>query len=400
MAENNTGFSFDAFEAANSDIFNPATVDDELNNTPEIEVTTTNLAYDKYIVLDRKDLMNFVKIVSTLTRQSVDQYGRCIYFDTSKGDVVTLKYSNIPFFATLDVSNKSGKTVRNFAVSVATLTKLLSQGFSAMVFVEDEEKNINIAACESLLYLDTVELSEDGYVHENIDATEELNKDTASYVFKTLGSALSLTDRTSEKNIVISDGRAHFTTGAFVATAPSPFTGDSSFILYRTVVDIISSIVEISSSKLYYTISDDLIIVTDKSGLYVELVIGQSNLVPKYLSPTASMQLQFTSDVTLVNDQLLRLISIVSALEYFSNTAEITFNGDRMTITFEAASAGRKSSYNFKTVSGAFKDGSMKVSLATLKLLLNLMSSDCKYTYTDNGLGIEAPTAKMLIRKL
>lgn len=397
MAED---FSFEGFNDVDS--FNPNDIDDELNSVEEVQVVTENLDYDKYIVIDRKDLTNFVHLVSSLSRQSVDAVGRSIFFDCSAQGVITLKYSNTPFFATMTVSNKSVKTVKDFALSIATVVKLLSQGFSALVIVEDEDGNLNIAVADSLLYLDSINISSDVYAHINHEVTKVLNKEVTSYVFKTLGSALSLTDRTSEKVIVMKDGKAHFTTGAFIAETTTPFDPEDNFIVYRTVADIMATIVDSTSSELRYSIvDDDTLVISDGCSIYIELVVGSGMLIPKFLSPAAGLQLSFDADVQLMNDQILRLTQVVSSLEYFASQAVLEFSGSALKITFEAASSGKKSTFTFRTLSGSFSEGTMKVAIPTLKMILNLLgSADTQYALTDNGLGLQTSNTKLLIRKL
>ena len=87
----------------------------------------------------------------------------------------------------------------------------------------EQEGEIHIALFESLLYLETKPLNPKLFEFEKKQTESLIDRELSTYTFKKVGSSLFLTDRPSERTIVINDGYAHFNTGVFTSKSKSPF---------------------------------------------------------------------------------------------------------------------------------------------------------------------------------
>lgn len=376
----------------------PEALEEQIAGMEQLDEFNENMDYENFIVLSKKELSNFCRLVEPLTKQSIDEYGKCVYVRCIDHERVELCYTNTPYLCTAVVTNKSGKTVRNFAVSVSTLKKLVTQAFASLIFVE-QDGDINLAICESLLYLETKNLLADQYSYEKRDLSKSIDKERAYHVFRKAGAALSLTERASEKVVVVKGGQVHYNTGVFTAVIQSPFSGQEEFVLYKQVSDIIAVLSELSKVSISYTIEDDIIAVSTE-GFYVEAQIGVGEKVQEFLSPNAEVILGFKATTKIINDNLLRIITVVGGLEYLSDIVGLSFSKEAMTLTISNSDQTRVSPYKFNIVDGSPTDvGEMKVSVPVLKLFLAIVGGDCIYDFNQYGLGIKTEDGKYLIRR-
>lgn len=377
---------------------NPEALEEQIAEMEQVDEFDQNLEYEKFVVLSKKELSNFCRLVEPLTKQSIDEYGKCVYVHCVDTEKVQLNYINTPYICSAVVTNKSGKVIRDFAVSVSTLKKLVTQAFASLIFVE-QNNDINLAICESLLYLETKNLLADQYVFEKKNLTKSIDKECALHVFRKAGAALSLTERASEKVVVVKDGIVNFNTGVFTAAIKSPFSGSESFVLYKQVSDIIAVLAEFSKVALSYDIKDDVMAISTE-GFYVEVQIGIGDKVKEFLSPNAEMILGFNATAKIINDNLLRLITVVGGLEYLSDIVGLGFTSEQLTLTIYNADQTRTSPYKFNIVEGKPTEvGEMKVSVPVLKLFLAIVGGNCVYDFNQYGLGIKTEEGKYLIRR-
>lgn len=378
--------------------FSPEALENSISEMEQVDEFNTSIDYDNFIVLAKKDLANFCKVVEPLTKQSIDEYGKCVYVRCVNNETVELIYMNPPYKVSHNIVNKSGKTVKGFAIPVATLKKLVCQAFASLILVEHDNE-INIALCESLLYLETKNLDVNQYMLERQKTTSDIDKECAIHTFKKIGSSLVLTERASEKVIVVKDKKVNFNTGVFAARTKSPFSGDENFVLYKQVADILAVLAEFSKTNVKYGIVDDIMIL-DAEGLYAEVQIGGEDKVKEFLSPTADANLAYEANVQIINDNVLRIVTVVKNLEYLSDIVTLEFTKDAMTLIISNQAQSKKSPYRFNIIEGAPEEtGEMKVSVDVLKLFLSIVGTDCKYSFTSAGLGIATPDGKYIIRR-
>jgi hypothetical protein len=354
--------------------------------------------YEKFIVVSKKELSAFCRLVEPLTKQSIDEYGKCVFFHCIDEQNVELCYTNIPYICEAVVTNKSGKKVRDFAVSVTTLKKLVTQAFASLIFVEQNE-DINLAICESLLYLETKNLLADQYKFSKRNMPGSIDKERALHVFRKAGSSLALTERASEKVVVVKNKQVHFNTGVFTASIKSPFSGEEEFVIYKQVSDILAVLAEFSKVSLNYIIDGDTMAVATE-GFYVEVQIGIGDKIQEFLSPNAEVILGFNATAKVINDNLLRIITVVGGLEYLSDIVDLEFTKEQLILKISNADQTRTSPYVFNIVEGAPSEvGSMKVSIPVLKLFLAIVGGNCTYDFNQYGLGIKTEDGKYLIRR-
>lgn len=378
--------------------FTPEDLENSIAGMEQVDEFSSSIDYDKFIVLSKKDLSNFCRVVEPLTKQSIDDYGKCVFVHCVNADTVQLTYMNTPYRVSNNIINKSGKMVKDFAIPVVTLKKLVCQAFASVILVE-QDNEINIALCESLLYLETKNLDTEQYKFEKYATEKDIDKECAVYTFKKIGSSLVLTERASEKVIVVKDKKVNFNTGVFAARSKSPFSGEENFVLYKQVADILAILAEFSKTNVKYGIHGD-IMALDAEGFYAEVQIGDEDKVKEFLSPTADANLNFNATVQIVNDNVLRIITVVKNLEYLSDIVNLEFTKDAMTLVISNQSQSKKSNYKFNIIEGAPEEtGDMRVTVDVLKLFLSIVGTDCKYSFTSVGLGIATPDGKFVIRR-
>lgn len=378
--------------------FTPESLEEQIQNMEQVDEFNSAIDYDAYIVLAKKDLNNFCRIVEPLTKQAVDDYGKCVYIQCIDNDNVELKYINAPFVMSAIIPNKSGKKVDPFAVTVNNLKRLVCQAFASVILVQ-QDGEMNIALCESLLYLETRPLDGNQYNFTRKETNGTIDKEGAIYTFKKIGASLSLTDRAAEKTIVVKGNKAVFNTGVFAAKVKSPFSGEEEFVLYQAVANIIAIFAELSTVGVNYAVNGE-VMVLQTEGLYAEVQVGDEEKVQQFTSPTTDAALGFNASVELVNDNLLRIITVVGGLEYLSDILTLSFTDDNLELIIANTNMSKKSSYKFNIIGGKpTNKGEMKITVALLKMFLTIVGQEAKFDYNDTGIGIETPAGLFLLRK-
>ena len=370
----------------------------EMDQT-NIDEFSSGMDYDRFIVLDKKELNQFCALVEPLTKSSIDEYGKSVLIRSVSDTVVELSYMNTPYNVRMNVSNKSNKQIKTFAMTVANLKKITTNAYASIVFVE-QSNEISLALCESLLYLETKPLKAEQYNLERKETSNIIDKEIAQYTFKRIGSILACTDRASEKVIVIKDKLAHFNTGAFTAKSKSPFSGDEKFLLFKQVSDIVGLLSEYTKVFLRYSVVDNLVVINCDDNIYCEMPTSTGDKVNEFLSPAAENLLNFKADISVMNDSFLRLLSIVKSLEYLSEIVTVSFTDDKMKLVIASTDHSKQSVYEFDILEGKPQiKGDMKITVDIFITFLKIVGDNVKYAFTENGLGIKNDFGDFLIRK-
>jgi len=365
-----------------------------------IDDYSDNMNYESFVVLNKRDLLNFCRVVEPLAKATIDDYGKSVFITSLDKDQVELRYFNKPHIVAVKVANKSGKTIRPFTILISTLKKLVINAYSSLVFV-DENDEINVALCESLLYLETKPLQESLYKFSRSNPTNLMDKELSVYTFKKIGSMLSCSDRAAEKIIVVKNNWCNFNTGYFSAKSKSPFGVSPDFIVYKAVADVLGILAEISKVDLKYELIENKLILCCDGAIYCELPISGSDKVSEFYSPSMEHALGFNADIVVLNDSLLRLIQVVKSLDYLSDIVTLEFNKvPELLFTINTTNQTKPSVYKFSVLEGTpDRIGDMKVSVEILKNFFEVAGSDIKYAFTEEGLGLKNDVGVFIIRR-
>lgn len=391
-----SGMDDDGFDEVDIDQFetqiNSIKVDD-------IDDFSEKMDYEKFIVLSKRDVLSFCAAVEPMAKTSVDDYGKSVYIKALDNGVVELNYFNSPNRLTMTAVNKSGKTVKDFAILVTTLKKLVSNAYASLVFVEEEDQ-INIALCDSLLYIETKPLDPKEYEFVKEETTDFMDKEVATYTFKKVGAMLNSSDRASEKVIVIKNNFANFNTGFFAAKSKSPFTNSEDFIIYKMVSDVITILATISKVDLRFSLKEDKLILSCDGAIYCELPVATGEKVSEFYSPLAESSLKFDAPIVIVNDSLLRLIQVTRSLDYLSDIVTLVFTKEQMQLLITNTNQTKTSEYKFEIIEGEpERMGNMKLSCQVLISFFGITGSNIKYAFTEEGLGIKNELGTFLLRR-
>lgn len=360
-----------------------------------VEEEVLDLSYDRCIAVSRQDLANFLKVVDPLTKATIDDYGRCVYFECVGGDV-EIRYVNRPYTLAGRFTNRSGKEVGPFAVAVETLKQLLTGGFSTVIFVETED-GISFVFGGQLIFVRTVALDAAVYSFPRKEASNKLDVELAQYAFSKVGTVLSLSERASEKIIVVKDGRLWFNTGSFAAKIDSPFEGDVEMLLFSQVVSVISNFAGFCDT-LTYSVDGGSIIISCGDLYYAELPIGIAERVKDFYSKGTEVALGFVADVAVVDDNLSKFLALVNSLSYWADNVDVECSASDLQFTLHTDNKANTTVYKFPVSSGIpeFK-GSFSVSIKLLRTFLAIVDSGM-YSFTENGIGVVNGFGSFLVR--
>lgn len=371
-----------------------------------IDEFDVNMNYDKFVVLGKKELTNFVRLVEPLSKVAGDEYGKSVLIKSINVETVELRYINTPTVVKMTVPNKSQKEIDPFVISLVTLKKLVTNSYASLVFVQ-EDNETKLAVCGSLLYIETKPLDVNFYEWQDKETVLIIDKEIAAYVFKKVAAMLQQSERASEKVILVKSGSTVFNTGFFLAKAKSPFAEEvGDFVLWKVTADFIAALTDISKVSIKYKVEVDepgkeKIVLSADDSIYAELQIGGPKRVEEFWNPNLENFLKSsTKTITIANDALYRLITLVGSLDYLSNIVTIEINDKEMKFTLFNQAMTIPSVYEFPIVEGEVdKPGEMKASAATLKSYLGLVGSDVKYSLTDVGLCVHNAMGEFILRK-
>lgn len=374
----------------------------------QVDEFSEQMDYDKFVVLDKKELTLFCRMIEPLSKVAIDEYGKSVHIESVNEDSVVLKYVGKPYVVSQVIANKSGKTIDEFSVSLTILKKLVTNAYASLIFVEQEKngvKEYSISVCNSLLYVETKPLDCKTYKFEQAATVPTIDKQKALYTFKTIGSILSCADRAAEKVVIIKNNKAYFNTGAFVARTDSPFGETKDFVLWKAVTDLIAVLAETTKNSLNYYLDDTnpgkekLVLLAD-GVIYCECPFGPEQRVSEFYNPGIEQLLNFEASVSIMGDSLLKLVALVKNLDYLSNIVSIEFTDDKVRFVIYSQDMQKSSPYEFPIVEGhPDNKGVLKSQVEVLKTFLELTGTDVKYAFNDNGLGIHNDNGSFLMRK-
>lgn len=354
--------------------------------------------YEKFVVLPKRELLQFLRAVEPLTKVTTDAYGKSVQIASVDKDSVVLNYNNLPFRVSMRITNKSQKLIDSFCVQISLLKKLVTEAFAAVVLVQEGEE-YSVAICDSLMFLETVPLSPDQFKMERKKLELALDKELSMYTFKKLGSVLSTSDRSSEKIIIVKSGLCFFNTGVFSAKVNSPFQDkEAKFLLFKSAVDLIGVLSEIAKLDIKYAIEDDILHLEADGLIYCQVPI--TTKIEDHYSPSISKALDFEANISIVNDSIGRLVNLIKSLDYLSNIVTISFTKEEMILEFTNQNNTKKSAYKFQILEGNDDSiGSMRVSADVLKPYLDATGTDVRYAFNEMGLCMENERGRFLVRK-
>lgn len=397
-----TGLSAQDDPAFNEDLFSDFdSLEDaisEVQGDELIDEFTKNLDYAEFLILSKKEISEFLRLVEPWSKVSVDNYGKSVRIWSVSSDTVSLQYVNSPTFLQSVVGNKSGKTMPDFFIRVDLLKKIVSESFASVVFVRENDE-VNLALLNNLLYVETQNLKSAEYDYKFPEGKcLDLDLERGTFLFKKLSFALAATDRVAEKSIVIKDDKSYISTNAFVAEVDSPFSEAVSLVLFKPVVDTLGLMVGEAKTSAKVTVNEAgslLSIVVD--GKTTAVVQVHKN-VDQFLNPRTQMLLNFKPNVCVENDSLLRLAQVVSSFDYLSSALSIAIEGDSMVVTVLSSDLSRKVKYSFSvTKEGDVDDVEMKIGSDLLKNYLEFAGKVARYSLQESGLGLELVNGKFLI---
>lgn len=386
------------FGAKGNTLANLETSLNEIDDFDEAEFNSALAVYENMVVLSKRELAQFVRVVEPLTKATVDQYGKSVLISSVSKDMVELKYLNIPYRISVRINNKSQKMISPFCITVSLLKRLITEAYASIVFVQ-EKGETHFAICDSLLFLETIPLNlkEYEFVQHN-QKTKTLDKELGLYNFKKIGSILSCSDRASEKVIVVNQGNCYFNTGVFSAKIQSPFPEELEVLLFKSTVDVLGVLMELAKVEVKYSILQDIIIVECDGLIYGELPISQK--IEDHFSPVVARTLKFAADITIINDSLLRLFALVKSLEHLNDIVTLKFDKKEMTLTLHSTDMTKSSDYKFLIADGNLElEGSMKVSADIMKPYLEVTGTDVKYAFNEVGLCMSNEKGNFIIRR-
>ena len=171
-------------------------------------------------------------------------------------------------------------------------------------------------------------------------------------------------------------------------------------MIWKSVSEALSVLSEISKVDLKYTIEGEYMYVNCDGQIYCQFPNGSESKIEEFYVPTVDENLKFDAEIVIVNDALLKLISIVKALDYLSDIVSITFDKTSMTLTIFSANMTNPSVYNFSIVEGTPEViGDMRQNVDVLKTFLEIAGNDVKYCFNNNGFGIKNELGSFLIRR-
>ena len=368
-----------------------------------IDEFTEDLSFENYIVLSKRDVIDFCKIVEPLTKASIDEYGKCALIRSLDDNSVEFLYKNSPFFVTMRFVSKSGKRLkRSFAVPVEVIKKLAVNSYASLVFVEDVD--LQLALGESLLLVETKPLDEELYKNRPKNTVMDIDRQRALYTFRRVGSLLSNSDKQQEKIMIVRNNNVHINTAFFISKIKNPFGDCCDFIIYNMVVQSLGILSELSKNSIKYGIEhgeeQSIMSVLVDGTIYCEFPIGGPERVEEFFSPVAQKSLDFEPNISILNDSLYRILTIVRALPYLSDIITISFEKDNFVFGISTVNFEKHMTYTFKVLEGTpeFK-GDMKVNVDVLRTYFEITGSEVKYAFVDEGLGIKNENGIFLIRR-
>lgn len=378
---------------------------DELGDLDTSSFESTISDKEKFLILPKRELGQFIRNVEPLTKSTLDQYGKSLLIRSESVDVVELVYVNPPYKIAMKVNNKSGKQIDPFCMNISYFKKLCTDTPAAVVIVqEDKETGVEYSTtvCDSLLFLETVALDLNEFKIERKAMPNTVDRETGIYVFKKLGSILNYADKTSEKVIVMKGDKCYFNTSIFSACVKSPFSLKDDMILYKNAIDILGVFLELSKVDVRYGIhGDDKDIMAVEADGLIYCEFPTSSKISDHYSTAVANALRFEATAVLANDTIGRLLGYAKSFEYLSNIVTLRFTNQSITLLIMNQNMSKTSEFPFNVVEGGVElEGEMKVSADVMKPYFEITGTDVKYSFNEIGLCMTNQYGNFIVRKV
>lgn len=367
----------------------------ELQNDPLLQ----SINYDNYILLSKKELSEFLRVIEPWSKVTTDSYGKCVRVTCPYKDQVLLQYANLPNQISTICINKSEKTVPEFFIQIELIKKILSESYTSVAFVY-ENNEMNIALLDKLLFIETLPLSSEIYTTPPIDSplTSQVDIEKANYIFKKMSFMLNLADRVSEKVMIIRDDKVIVNTNAFVAEFDSPFSSPLQATLYKTVTDTLGLFTELAKTSIVTNFSRDMKMLHISVDGKLEAHLSIISDIEQFLSPRVDALLNFTPNITIQNDIILRLAQVATSFDYLNNTLSFNLQPDLLKVSIVSSDLTRKTDYDLQITSPSqITPSEIKLGSKLLKSCLEALGGISKYHLSPQGLGLSTDVGKVLI---
>lgn len=386
------------------------TLEEGLDNIDEFDSDKFNSTLadkEKFIILPKRELLQFIRAVEPLTKSSVDQYGKSLMIRSNDADSVELLYLNPPFRLAMKINNKSQKMIDPFCMNVSTFKKLCADTAATIVIVQEDksptEVEYSTTVCDSLLFLETVPLSKDEYKITRKEMSQHIDRELGLYNFKKIGSILSYSDRTSDKVIVIKGNDCYYNTGIFSARIKSPLSEATDLLIYKSSIDTLGVLMELSKVDIRYQIHTDengieLMCVEVEGLIYCELPVSKK--IEDHYSVNVAKSLKFDASVIIANDSISKLFAYVKSFDYLSDIVTIKFTEKEMIVCLQNQNMTKASEFKFAIVDGELEQtGEMKVSADVMKPYTDITGTNVKYAFNDVGLCMTNDNGNFIVRR-
>jgi len=389
-------------ENERSDSDDLSDLEDQLLNitTEDLETDSfvIDLDYPEFIILSKKDVSEFLRVVEPWTKITVGLYGNCVRISSVGEAQVKLDYVNPPMFATSTIANHSKKAIPTVYIDIHYLKRIVTESYASVVLVWDKD-SLNISVASSLVYIETVSLNDAEYAEIAIqeEYPNTMNPDIANTIFKKLNFALEVSDRASEQVVVFTNGHSYLNTLSVAAKIQQPFSEPIEAVFFKGVVSHLSILLGIAKQPLMFCFKDNYAYINMDNKIFTRVPI--SNDVSRFWHTSTDQFFQLSTEIKVVNDNLLKIASLVKAFDFLNKVVQLTFLDEELTVTVMSHSLKRKDEIKFPIQSSGKVDSSLQISSALLVPFLSVSGSDVSYGVNEMGLSVITEQGILLLKK-
>lgn len=357
-----------------------------------------DLDYDEFLVLSKKDVSAFLRVVEPWTKVTVGLYGDCVQISSVDEGKVKLNYINHPMFATSTIANHSKKKIPTVYVNVAHLKRIVTESYASVILVWKDD-SLNLSVASSLVYVETVQLQPLEYNEIVVpeDHSNTLSPDIANTIFKKLNFALDVSDRASEQVVIFTNGASYLNTLAVAAKINQPFSEPIEGVFFKGVVAHLGTLLAMAKQPLMFHFDENFAHINLDNKIFTRVPISRD--VSKFYHPQTEHFFQKTTEIKIVNDNLLKIASLVKAFDYLNKVIALTFLDQELTVTIMSHSLKRKDDIKFPIQASSKVDASLQISSALLVPFLSVSGSDVSYGVNDMGLSVITEQGVLLLKK-
>jgi hypothetical protein len=353
-------------------------IDDVMTNLSEEDITEfessfTKLDYRNMIILPKKPILAFLRMVESWTKVSIDTYGKALRIESISPDLVELTYSNKPTLISVKVPNMSGKIIGKHFLRIEVLKRTAAQSSNQVCLVEEDE-GLFIPLSTQLVMVETIKL------HDSVFNVEQEGKevsfgsiDVASFseLIKNFNTISAFSERAQDKTIkFFSDNTAHVVSPAIRLLANSPFNLNTiNFEIPKTFIESLQIIVN-------STLGVDYKITEVKERFYLSVSVGAHVYILSQISPSQansngaqSRENTFTTDW----DAIKQLSRIVSSFDYYNPVIGLAYRDNEIIAETKTKDLTHTSHLNFPASSGVRNSLDLKFNA---KIITNILSQD------------------------